>query len=124
MMNQRQGLVPPIWVDTPAGFRAMLARLRGILLGLFVAVIGLGAVPATAAEWVAEATSILSTAPGAQVWGDERVPTPLDSAGIDDALIGRIRPTLGEPGGISLWVVADNLRKGAALNAVQIAELL
>ncbi len=73
---------------------------------------------------VAEATSILAAAPGAQVWGDDKVPTPLDSAGIDDALIGRIRPTLGEPGGISLWTVADNLRKGAALNAVQIAELL
>ena len=73
---------------------------------------------------VAEATSVLSEAPGVQVWGDERVPTPLDSVGIDDVLVGRIRPTLGEPGGISLWTAADNLRKGAALNAVQIAELL
>ena len=73
---------------------------------------------------VAEATSILSAAPGVQVWSDAKVPTPLDSAGIDDVLIGRIRPTLGESGGISLWTVADNLRKGAALNAVQIAELL
>jgi aspartate-semialdehyde dehydrogenase len=52
------------------------------------------------------------------------VPTALDSAGIDDVLAGRIRPTLGEPGGLNLWVVGDNLRKGAALNAVQIAELL
>ncbi len=73
---------------------------------------------------VDEATSILSAAPGAQVWGDDKVPTPLDSAGIDDVLVGRIRSTLGEPGGISLWTVGDNLRKGAALNAVQIAELL
>ncbi len=40
------------------------------------------------------------------------------------ALIGRVRPTLGDPGGISLWVVGDNLRKGAALNAVQLAERL
>jgi aspartate-semialdehyde dehydrogenase len=39
-------------------------------------------------------------------------------------LIGRVRETLGEAGGINLWVVGDNLRKGAALNAVQIAELL
>lgn len=70
-----------------------------------------------------EAREILAAAPGVQVWED-RVPTPLDSAGIDDVLVGRIRPTIGEPGGINLWVVGDNLRKGAALNAVQIAELL
>ncbi|MEX2251409.1 MAG: aspartate-semialdehyde dehydrogenase [Acidimicrobiia bacterium] len=70
-----------------------------------------------------EAREILGVAPGVQVWED-RVPTPLDSAGIDDVLVGRIRPTVGEPGGINLWVVGDNLRKGAALNAVQIAELL
>jgi aspartate-semialdehyde dehydrogenase len=71
-----------------------------------------------------EASGLLSTAPGLQVWSDEKVPTPLDSAGIDDVLVGRVRQTIGEPGGISLWVVGDNLRKGAALNAVQIAELL
>ena len=58
------------------------------------------------------------------MWGDAKVPTPLDSAGIDDVLVGRIRATVGEPGGISLWAVGDNLRKGAALNAVQLAELL
>ena len=52
------------------------------------------------------------------------MPTPLDSAGIDDVLVGRIRRTVGTPGGISLWAVGDNLRKGAALNAVQVAELL
>jgi len=70
-----------------------------------------------------EALSVLSSAPGLSVWKDA-IPTPLDSAGIDDVLVGRIRETLGEPGGINLWVVGDNLRKGAALNAVQIAELL
>jgi aspartate-semialdehyde dehydrogenase len=69
------------------------------------------------------AIEILNNAPGIEVWTD-KVPTALDSAGIDDVLAGRIRPTLGEPGGINLWVVGDNLRKGAALNAVQIAELL
>ncbi len=69
------------------------------------------------------ATEVLRNAPGVDVWSD-KVPTALDSAGIDDVLVGRIRPTLGEPGGINLWVVGDNLRKGAALNAVQIAELL
>jgi aspartate-semialdehyde dehydrogenase len=71
-----------------------------------------------------EATSLLATAPGAQLWSDDKVPTPLDSAGIDDVLIGRVRETIGEPGGINLWVVGDNLRKGAALNAVQLAELM
>jgi aspartate-semialdehyde dehydrogenase len=70
-----------------------------------------------------EAVEVLAAAPGAQLWTD-RVPTPLDSAGIDDVLIGRVRPTVGRPGGINLWVVGDNLRKGAALNAVQLAELL
>jgi aspartate-semialdehyde dehydrogenase len=71
-----------------------------------------------------EATALLATAPGTQLWSDDKVPTPLDSAGIDDVLIGRVRETIGEPGGINLWVVGDNLRKGAALNAVQLAELL
>ncbi len=71
-----------------------------------------------------EAVDVLASAPGTQLWGDDTVPTPLDSAGIDDVLIGRVRPTLGEAGGISLWTVGDNLRKGAALNAVQLAELV
>jgi aspartate-semialdehyde dehydrogenase len=71
----------------------------------------------------AEASAILSGAPGVELW-DTTVPTPLDAAGRDAVLVGRVRPTLGEPGGINLWVVGDNLRKGAALNAVQIAELL
>ena len=70
-----------------------------------------------------EAMTVLNSAPGLSLWKD-RVPTPLDSAGIDDVLAGRVRSTVGEPGGINLWVVGDNLRKGAALNAVQIAELL
>ncbi|MDX1469402.1 MAG: aspartate-semialdehyde dehydrogenase [Acidimicrobiia bacterium] len=70
-----------------------------------------------------EATSILGSTPGVSLWKD-RTPTPLDSAGIDDVLVGRVRATVGEVGGINLWAVADNLRKGAALNAVQIAELL
>lgn len=72
---------------------------------------------------VEEAVEVLNDAPGIEVWSDQ-VPTPLDSAGLDAVLVGRVRATLGEPGGINLWVVGDNLRKGAALNAVQIAELL
>ena len=70
-----------------------------------------------------EAKDLLAAAPGTQLWDDSRVPTPLDSAGIDDVLVGRVRATVGEAGGISLWAVGDNLRKGAALNAVQLAEL-
>ncbi|MCB2223517.1 MAG: aspartate-semialdehyde dehydrogenase [Actinobacteria bacterium] len=72
---------------------------------------------------VEEAISLIDAAPGVEVWLD-KVPTPLDSAGADDVLVGRIRKTVGTPGGISLFAVGDNLRKGAALNAVQIAELL
>jgi len=70
-----------------------------------------------------EAEALITHADGVEVW-TEKVPTPLDSAGIDDVLVGRIRETVGTPGGINLWCVGDNLRKGAALNAVQIAELL
>ena len=70
-----------------------------------------------------EVVELLEAAPGVQVW-EETVPTPLDAAGADDVLVGRIRETVGERGGISLWAVGDNLRKGAALNAVQIAELV
>ncbi len=70
-----------------------------------------------------EALGILSEAPGGELWID-RVPTPLDAAGKDTVLIGRVRQTLGDEGGINLWVVGDNLRKGAALNAVQVAELI
>jgi aspartate-semialdehyde dehydrogenase len=71
-----------------------------------------------------EAVAILGEAAGAQLWDDRKVPTPLDSAGIDDVLIGRLRETIGHPGGISLFAIGDNLRKGAALNAVELAELL
>ncbi len=72
---------------------------------------------------VEEAIEAIQGSPGVQVWAD-RVATPLDSAGIDDVLVSRIRPTLSEPGGISLWAVGDNLRKGAALNTIEIAEIL
>ena len=52
------------------------------------------------------------------------VPTPLHAAGIDPSLVGRIRRDPGVEHGLALFVSGDNLRKGAALNAVQIAELL
>lgn len=70
-----------------------------------------------------QAAALIDAAPGVEVWTD-KVATPLDSAGRDEVLVSRIRETLGAPGGINLWAVGDNLRKGAALNAVQIAELL
>lgn len=71
-----------------------------------------------------EAVALLGEAPGVQLWDDTTVPTPLDSAGIDDVLVGRLRETVGHTGGISLFAIGDNLRKGAALNAVELAELL
>jgi aspartate-semialdehyde dehydrogenase len=65
--------------------------------------------------------------PGVEVMDDpssDRYPTPLDVAGRDTVLIGRVRRDLTNSRGILFWVVSDNLRKGAATNAVQIAERL
>ncbi len=70
-----------------------------------------------------EAVELMEAAPGVEVWTD-KVATPLDSAGIDDVLVSRIRPTLDGKGGLNIWTVGDNVRKGAALNTVQIAEIL
>jgi aspartate-semialdehyde dehydrogenase len=75
----------------------------------------------------AEAREVLAHAPGIVVVDDplnKEYPQPLNAAGRDPVYVGRIRDDVSNPGGIALWVVADNLRKGAALNAVQIAELL
>jgi len=74
-----------------------------------------------------QAREILRKAPGVKVVDDLRehiYPMPLLGAGNDDTLVGRIRPDLTAPNGLALFVVSDNLRKGAATNAVQIAELL
>ena len=74
-----------------------------------------------------EARALLSTAPGVLVYDDPAhkiCPMPLDVAGKDEVYVGRIREDESVASGLNLWVVADNLRKGAALNAVQIAELL
>jgi aspartate-semialdehyde dehydrogenase len=73
----------------------------------------------------ARARELLQGAPGVEVVDDfaqGRYPTPLDAAGRDAVLVGRIRADVGNPGGLQLWVVSDNILKGAALNAVQIAE--
>ena len=56
--------------------------------------------------------------------GDARFPMAIEAAGQDDVLVGRIRRDPGNERAIDMWIVADNLRKGAATNAVQIAELL
>ncbi len=75
----------------------------------------------------AEAREILSQAPGVIVMDDPQqkiYPLPMDVSGRDECFVGRIREDESIPNGLNLWVVADNLRKGAALNAVQIAELL
>ena len=68
---------------------------------------------------------ILSSEPGIKVVDDpfaDVYPMPIDAAGMDEVLVGRIRKDVSHPNGIALWVVCDNLRKGAALNAIQIAE--
>jgi aspartate-semialdehyde dehydrogenase len=73
----------------------------------------------------AEAVELLTHAPGVRLVDDgDGHPTPLESAGIDPVLVGRVREDPSEPGSLNIWVTGDNLRKGAALNAVQIAELL
>jgi aspartate-semialdehyde dehydrogenase len=72
-----------------------------------------------------EAADLLVGAPGVQLVADGHgSPTPLESAGIDPVLVGRLRDDPSEPGTINLWVAGDNLRKGAALNAVQMLELV
>lgn len=74
------------------------------------------------------ARELLAAAPGVVVV-DERIaggyPTPVShAAGNDEVYVGRIREDISHPRGLDLWIVADNIRKGAALNAVQVAELL
>jgi len=73
------------------------------------------------------AIEILKKAPGVEVIDDvsnEKYPLPIDAAGKDLTYVGRIRQDESVKNGLDLWIVSDNLRKGAALNAVQIAELL
>lgn len=74
-----------------------------------------------------EARELLSAAPGVTVVDDlnnQQYPMPRDCDGHDDVFVGRIRKDLSSENGIAFWCVSDNLRKGAATNAVQIAELL
>jgi len=72
-----------------------------------------------------DARRILAQAPGVKVLDDPTIslyPQPWSAAGTDEVFVGRIRYDASHPNGLTMWVVADNLRKGAALNAVQIAE--
>lgn len=72
-----------------------------------------------------EVRDILAEAPGVTVQDETSVnlyPQPWSAAGQDDVFVGRIRQDASHPNGIAMWIVSDNLRKGAALNAIQIAE--
>ena len=74
-----------------------------------------------------EARAILSKAPGVQVYdnpNEKMYPMPVMAAGEDEVFVGRIREDDTVDSGLNMWIVADNIRKGAALNAVQIAEAL
>ena len=74
---------------------------------------------------VDEVLQLLRDAKGVELYSHEDYPTAVaDAASEDKVFVGRVRQDLSHPNGINLWVVADNVRKGAALNAVQIAELL
>jgi aspartate-semialdehyde dehydrogenase len=74
-----------------------------------------------------QAYEVLAKAPGCQVLEDRarnRWPMPLDASGKYPVLVGRIRRDQSQPNTLDMWVVGDQLLKGAALNAVQIAEIL
>jgi aspartate-semialdehyde dehydrogenase len=75
----------------------------------------------------ARARELLETAPGVTVVDDRAAggyPTPVThAAGTDPVFVGRLREDISHPRGLDMWIVSDNIRKGAALNAVQIAEL-
>ena len=76
---------------------------------------------------VKEAREILEKAKGVKLWDDPKkanYPMPIDVAGKDEVFVGRLREDQSHDRGLNLWIVGDNLRKGAALNAIQIAEAL
>ena len=71
------------------------------------------------------ARELLAAAPGVEVLDDPaaaKYPLPAEASGRDPVYVGRVREDKSAPHGLDLWVVSDNIRKGAALNAVQIAE--
>ena len=71
------------------------------------------------------ARELLAKSPGLTLMGDHELATPVEhGAGADPVFVSRLRKDISHPNGLNMWVVADNVRKGAALNSVQIAELL
>ena len=75
----------------------------------------------------ARARELFAAFPGLRLWdapAENRYPMPITVEGQDDCFVGRVREDLSSPSGVTFWVVGDQLRKGAATNAVQIAELL
>ncbi|MBD2326984.1 aspartate-semialdehyde dehydrogenase [Alkalinema sp. FACHB-956] len=76
---------------------------------------------------VEKARELVRQAPGVELvedWEKNYFPMPMDASGKDDVLVGRIRQDISNPNGLEVWLCGDQIRKGAALNAVQIAELL
>jgi len=76
---------------------------------------------------VVEACQLLAAAPGVELienFDANRFPMPTDVTGRDPVAVGRIRQDISEPNALELWLCGDQIRKGAALNAIQIAELL
>ena len=76
---------------------------------------------------VAQARAAIEHAPGVKLvedWQANYFPMPMDATGQDEVLVGRIRQDISHPNGLELWLCGDQIRKGAALNAIQIAELL
>ncbi len=76
---------------------------------------------------VAKAKEVIAAAPGVKVvedWQNNYFPMPIDATGQDPVLVGRIRRDISQDNGLELWLCGDQIRKGAALNAIQIAELL
>ena len=76
---------------------------------------------------VNQARELLSQAPGVKLvedWQSNYFPMPIEASGQDAVLVGRIRQDISNPTGLELWLSGDQIRKGAALNAIQIAELL
>jgi aspartate-semialdehyde dehydrogenase len=76
---------------------------------------------------LAEIRKLLESAPGVKVVDDpanQQYPMPMDAHEKDDVFVGRLRRDESQPNTLNMWVVSDNLRKGAATNAVQIAEYL
>ncbi len=76
---------------------------------------------------ISEIKTLLNATSGVSVWDDpinNLYPTPLEAHGKDQVFVGRIRRDFSQPNALNMWIVADNLRKGAATNAIQIAEYL